>query len=230
MTWFRIVLDKEAEHFIKANNKEEALEVHLKLWESSTGRSREEVSSIEVKQLRGSTMIDTEKSKEELSLCTRYFEKPSEETLHKTTDAVEDATKQKKKKLTKEERSKAFELKRNELTHHVSTFMKKMKKMGIKVNVQARMKVSGHDYAGICMSTMMIQDALGALELAKIITTDGMRAHQAFDGMVQAMESRPDLIERFHKVMHVMNKPNENCYSVTDGGLEEPKKGGGVSG
>lgn len=81
----------------------------------------------------------------------------------------------------------------------VNGFLSLMESAGIVMNIQFKIQTSKF---GACVSSMGQAEALGHLEIAKSIVLDGHRAHQHFDSLVQAMEKRPDLVDRYVKVLH----------------------------
>lgn len=48
----------------------------------------------------------------------------------------------------------------------------------------------------LVFSSMKTPDCLGALEIAKIVSVGGAHAHQSLDSFVQAVEARPELLDR----------------------------------
>lgn len=86
----------------------------------------------------------------------------------------------------------------------MQAFMDQMKARGVLMLIQYANKDEAAEGAerGAFIGTMPISQALGCLETHKVIVIDGLKAHQSFDGMVQAMEARPDLVDRYINVMH----------------------------
>lgn len=84
----------------------------------------------------------------------------------------------------------------------VTLFMRDMETMGYKCSIQ----FSGAGTGTTHISSMDPIETLGALEYARIVTSQGLKAHQAFDTIVQliensAVKSRPDLVNRLKKAM-----------------------------
>lgn len=81
-------------------------------------------------------------------------------------------------------------------------FIENMKDNGVITSIQFLASNCGTT----CVSTMKPHEALGAMECARMIILNGMQTHQSFDSLIQAMELRPDLVNRMMSAAGKVNK------------------------
>lgn len=202
--WYRVHFEKGIRFDIAAEDADAAQSLALQQIQSITGLPEDRIVRVVDVEVIGKDFT----REDQYSRMGKSFKRPER---------------------TPEEDSRIAKEQRDKVCVDMQKFIQKMKKKGVQVNVQSRIQFGRHKYLTVCQSSMIATDAVGALEYAKMITSDGIRSHQALDGLVQAAESRPDLLKR---LMDALAKThlNDNCMEVSGMGIVPARRGGGVSG
>lgn len=97
--------------------------------------------------------------------------------------------------MTPNEELKALQ---NETCANVKAILENLLNVGITASMQ--FTIPGFPTHAAHITTMPPTMVLGTLEMAKIITTQGLQTHHSLNCTVQAMEQNPDLVKRMTDV------------------------------